>query len=70
MILVVFYKGLRDITLSDRTLKEANDDLIRFTIQKAGPTDSGTYCVLARNEHGTDRIFVTITVKQPKNKNK
>lgn len=66
---VILLKGIRDITQGDRTLKEAHDDFIRFTVQRATISDSGTYCVVARNEHGTDRIFVTITVKQPKNKN-
>lgn len=61
-------KGIRDITHSDRTLKEANDDAIRFSVQPSKPTDSGTYCIVARNQHGTDRAFVTITVKSPKKK--
>lgn len=63
-------KGLRDITYSDRTLKEAHDDFIRFSIQRSQATDSGTYCIVARNQHGTDRAFVTILVKQPKHKSK
>lgn len=63
---MILLKGVRDITHNDRTLKEANDDYIRFSVQQSKPTDSGTYCVVARNQHGTDRAFVTITVKKPK----
>lgn len=55
-------KGTKDITKSDRVSKEASDDYIRFTVHKAQISDSGTYFVIARNEHGTDRIFTTITV--------
>lgn len=59
-------KGLKDITQSDRVLKETQDDYIRFTVQRSNPMDSGTYWIIARNEHGSDRAFVTITVKQIK----
>lgn len=55
-------KGTKDITKTDRVSKEALDDYIRFTVQKAQVPDSGTYFVVARNEYGTDRVFVTITV--------
>lgn len=61
---VIFMKGVKDITQSDRVLKEQQDDAIRFSLQRCGPTDSGTYWLVARNEHGSDRAFVTITVKQ------
>ncbi|XP_055846057.1 titin-like [Episyrphus balteatus] len=57
-------KGTKDITKTDRVSKEASDDYIRFTVQKSTPSDSGTYFVVARNEFGTDRVFVTITVLQ------
>lgn len=66
LVSVTLLKGIRDITLDERTHKEALDDQVRFSIQSSKPTDSGTYCVVARNQHGTDRIFVTITVKTPK----
>lgn len=66
---VSLLKGIRDITQSERTLKEGHDDFIRFSLQNSKPTDTGTYCIVARNQHGTDRAFVTITVKQPKHKN-
>lgn len=66
---VSLLKGIRDITQNDRTLKEGHDDFIRFSVQTSKPTDTGTYCIVARNQHGTDRAFVTITVKQPKHKN-
>lgn len=64
---VILLKGIKDITHDDRTLKEANDDLIRFSFQSSKPSDTGTYCIVARNQNGTDRAFVTITVKTPKN---
>lgn len=66
--IVSLLKGIRDITQSDRTQKEGLEDSLRYTIQQSKPGDSGTYCVLARNQHGTDRAFVTITVKSPKKK--
>lgn len=65
---MILLKGITDITQNDRTLKEAHDDFIRFSVPNSKPTDSGTYCIVARNQHGTDRAFVTITVKSPKKK--
>lgn len=56
-------KGTKDITQSDRVSKEVSDDYTRFTVQKSQISDSGTYFVVARNDFGTDRIFVTITVR-------
>lgn len=55
-------KGTKDITQSDRVSKEVSDDYTRFTVQQAQISDSGTYFVVARNNFGTDRIFVTVTV--------
>lgn len=68
LLTVSLLKGVRDITQHDRTLKEGHDDQIRFSVQNSKPGDTGTYCVVARNQHGTDRAFVTITVKSPKKK--
>ncbi|XP_032292306.1 titin homolog isoform X4 [Drosophila virilis] len=65
---LVFMKGTKDITQSDRVSKEVSDDYTRFTVQKSQISDSGTYFVVARNDFGTDRIFVTITIKTPKKK--
>lgn len=59
---VTFMKGTKDITQSDRVSKEVSDDYTRFTVQQAQISDSGTYFVVARNNFGTDRIFVTVTV--------
>lgn len=59
---VIFMKGLKDLALSDRVLKEQDDDQYRYSVQKARPSDSGTYWMVARNKFGTDRAFVTITV--------
>lgn len=55
---------MRDITLSDRTLIETTDDITRYTVPRIQPPDSGTYCLVARNEHACDRICVTITVQK------
>lgn len=63
ILAVVFMKGTKDITQSDRVSKEVSDDYTRFTVQKSQISDSGTYFVVARNDFGTDRIFVTITVR-------
>lgn len=60
---VIFLKGLRDLTFSDRLLKEQNGNKYRFTLKNTTPRDSGTYWMVARNELGTDRAFVTISVK-------
>lgn len=57
-------KGTKDITQSDRVSKEVSDDFTRFAVQKSQISDSGTYFVVARNDFGTDRIFVTITVRK------
>jgi len=59
---VTFMKGTKDITQSDRVSKEVSDDYTRFSVQQAQISDSGTYFVVARNNFGTDRIFVTVTV--------
>ncbi|KAI8127587.1 smooth muscle, Myosin light chain kinase [Lucilia cuprina] len=59
---LTFMKGTKDITKSDRVSKEVSDDYTRFTVQKSQISDSGTYFVVARNNNGTDRIFVTVEV--------
>ncbi|XP_061389091.1 muscle M-line assembly protein unc-89 [Musca vetustissima] len=65
---LTFMKGTKDITKSDRVSKEVSDDYTRFTVQKSQISDSGTYFVVARNNNGTDRIFVTVDIKTPKKK--
>ncbi|XP_036344439.1 muscle M-line assembly protein unc-89-like, partial [Rhagoletis pomonella] len=57
-----FLKGTKDITKSDRVSKEVSDDYTRFTVQSSQIADSGTYFVVARNNFGTDRVFVTVAV--------
>lgn len=59
---MTFLKGTKDITKSDRVSKEVSDDYTRFTVQSSQIADSGTYFVVARNNFGTDRIFVTVAV--------
>lgn len=62
IVAVSLYKGLRDVTRGDRVIREQNEDHFRISIENVDPSDSGTYWMVARNEHGTDRAFVTITV--------
>lgn len=59
---MIFQKGLKDITFNDRVIKETRGNQYRFTLKDTSPRDSGTYWMVARNEIGTDRAFVTITV--------
>ncbi|KAG7313055.1 hypothetical protein JYU34_000136 [Plutella xylostella] len=61
---VVFMKGTRDITNSQRVCKMTSDDYVKFTLKRSVVSDAGTYCVLARNAYGCDRAFVTVVVRQ------
>ena len=56
-------KGIRDITNSQRSLKERVDDYVRLTLKRALVSDAGTYCILAKNIYGCDRAFFTVTVR-------
>lgn len=59
---VNWLKGCRDITNSLRTVKEAHNDYIRFSFKEAQESDSGIYFIVARNKHGVDRTFVSVSV--------
>ncbi|XP_047040434.1 titin homolog isoform X8 [Helicoverpa zea] len=61
---VVFMKGIRDITTSQRVCKMTSDDYVKFTLKRSVVSDAGTYCILARNAYGCDRAFVTVVVRQ------
>ncbi|XP_075991256.1 uncharacterized protein LOC142986608 isoform X6 [Anticarsia gemmatalis] len=61
---VVFMKGIRDITNSQRACKMTSDDYVKFTLKRSVVSDAGTYCILARNAYGCDRAFVTVVVRQ------
>ncbi|CAH0577797.1 unnamed protein product [Chrysodeixis includens] len=61
---VVFMKGIRDITTSQRVCKMTSDDYVKFTLKRSVVADAGTYCILARNAYGCDRAFVTVVVRQ------
>nr|CAD7592988.1 unnamed protein product [Timema genevievae] len=61
---VTWMKGIRDITNSQRSLKETFDDYVRLTLKRALPSDAGTYCILAKNVYGCDRSFVTVRIRQ------
>lgn len=60
---VVFMKGIRDITTSQRVCKMTSDDYVKFTLKRSVVSDAGTYCILARNAYGCDRAFVTVEVR-------
>jgi hypothetical protein len=57
-------KGCRDITNSNRTIKETHDDYIRFSFKDSTQADEGTYFVVARNKLGVDRAFCQVSVKK------
>ncbi|XP_053624068.1 titin homolog isoform X6 [Plodia interpunctella] len=61
---VVFMKGMRDITNSQRVCKMSSDDYVKFTLKRSVVSDAGTYCILARNAYGCDRAFVTVAIRQ------
>ncbi|XP_072930915.1 uncharacterized protein [Epargyreus clarus] len=61
---VIFMKGIRDITTSQRVCKMTSDDYVKFTLKRSVVSDAGTYCILARNAYGCDRAFVTVVVRQ------
>lgn len=60
---VIFMKGIRDITTSQRVCKMTSDDYVKFTLKRSVVSDAGTYCILARNAYGCDRAFVTVVVR-------
>lgn len=60
---VIFMKGIRDITTSQRVCKMSSDDYVKFTLKRSVVSDAGTYCILARNAYGCDRAFVTVVVR-------
>lgn len=57
-------KGLTDITENSRCFKETSDDYNRFTLKALMEKDMGTYCILAKNVHGCDRAFFTLTLRR------
>ncbi|XP_068630255.1 uncharacterized protein [Battus philenor] len=61
---VIFMKGIRDISNSQRVCKMTSDDYVKFTLKRAVVSDAGTYCILVRNAYGCDRSFVTVVVRQ------
>nr|XP_037874741.1 titin homolog isoform X4 [Bombyx mori] len=61
---VIFMKGIRDITNSQRVCKMTSDDYVKFTLKRSVVSDAGTYCILVRNAYGCDRAFVTVVVRQ------
>lgn len=61
-ISVTWMKGLTDITITRRTLKETINDYTRLTLTRAQLTDAGTYFIMAKNKYGSDRAFFTLRV--------
>jgi Immunoglobulin I-set domain len=58
----MWMKGVRDITNSNRTIKEAHSDYIRFSFKDTTMADEGTYFIVARNKLGVDRAFCNVSV--------
>lgn len=56
-------KGLTDITLSLRSLKETSDDYMRLSLKRVTLEDVGTYCILVKNRYGCDRAFFTVRLR-------
>lgn len=63
LFLVIWMKGLTDITDGPRSYKESIDDYVRLTLKRAVPSDEGTYCILVKNRYGCDRSFFSIKVR-------
>lgn len=61
---VTWMKGLKDITDSLRSMKWTSDDYVRLTLKRANLDDAGTYCIMAKNKHGTDRAFFTVRLRE------
>lgn len=61
---VTWLKGVKDITITERTMMEHSDDYYKFTLKKVVPADAGTYWIVAKNANGSDRAFVTVQVLQ------
>lgn len=57
-------KGITDITNNLRTIKERYDNYIKFTLKRTTLEDVGTYCILAKNIYGYDRLFFTVILKE------
>lgn len=62
-VLVIWMKGLTDITDGPRSYKESIDDYVRLTLKRVTPADEGTYCILVKNRYGCDRSFFSIEVR-------
>lgn len=61
-ISVTWMKGLTDITITHKTMKETINDYTRLTLSRAQLTDAGTYFIIAKNKYGSDRAFFTLRV--------
>lgn len=59
---VQWFKGAREITNLNRTIKEVFNDYVRFSVKESRENDSGIYFLVARNKHGVDRAFCQVTV--------
>lgn len=61
---VHWMKGVKDITITQRTMVEHSDDYFRFVLKRATPEDAGTYWIIAKNAYGVDRAFITVQVSK------
>lgn len=60
---VHWMKGVKDITISQRTMVEHSDDYFKFVLKRATRDDAGTYWIIAKNAFGVDRTFITVQVR-------
>lgn len=61
---VTWLKGVKNITVTDRTMMEHSNDYYKFTLKKAVPADAGTYWIVAKNMFGSEKAFVTVQVSR------
>ncbi|KAK9886796.1 hypothetical protein WA026_018449 [Henosepilachna vigintioctopunctata] len=61
---IILMKGLTDITEGSKSFRETSDDYNRFTLKALTEKDMGTYCIMAKNFHGCDRAFFTLTLRK------
>lgn len=59
---VTWLKGVKDISITERTMVEHTDDYYKFTLKRVVPADAGTYWIVAKNMNGSDRAFITVQV--------
>ena len=59
---MTWWKGIRDVAESGRSLVDIDGDLYRFVLKKVNYGDGGTYIVKASNCHGSQKAYCTVRV--------